>query len=244
MALIHCPECNKEISDKVKACPFCGFPFETNADTKKDVQQVEISSVNIASKDPAKTKKIITGAIVTVIILVLGLVMFSLIKSNNEKKEFNAYIDNLNLAKDTMIDGGSDAESLLNLTAKVWYNSIYEERDSETDKYTISGGRFNADFNTSLSALIYDSTTKAVISKIEDNQALVEPIMKKLQNPPNGLENCYNTITELYSVYKGLTDLAISPSGSLQSFTDNKSQKIDKFLELYNKLKTQIPEKK
>jgi len=27
MALINCPECEKEISDKTKACPHCGFPI-------------------------------------------------------------------------------------------------------------------------------------------------------------------------------------------------------------------------
>lgn len=29
MALIHCPECNHEVSDKAKACPNCGHPFES-----------------------------------------------------------------------------------------------------------------------------------------------------------------------------------------------------------------------
>lgn len=28
MALIHCPECDREISDRAKACPGCGFPIE------------------------------------------------------------------------------------------------------------------------------------------------------------------------------------------------------------------------
>lgn len=28
MALIHCPECDKEVSDRAKACPNCGFPIE------------------------------------------------------------------------------------------------------------------------------------------------------------------------------------------------------------------------
>lgn len=32
MALINCPECNKEISDKVKACPHCGYPFISDED--------------------------------------------------------------------------------------------------------------------------------------------------------------------------------------------------------------------
>lgn len=27
MALISCPECNKQISDKAKFCPQCGFPL-------------------------------------------------------------------------------------------------------------------------------------------------------------------------------------------------------------------------
>lgn len=28
MALINCPECNKEISDKAASCPNCGFPIQ------------------------------------------------------------------------------------------------------------------------------------------------------------------------------------------------------------------------
>jgi RNA polymerase subunit RPABC4/transcription elongation factor Spt4 len=26
MSLINCPECNKQISDKTEACPYCGLP--------------------------------------------------------------------------------------------------------------------------------------------------------------------------------------------------------------------------
>ncbi len=35
MALISCPECGKEVSDKVKACPFCGYPFQDFEENKK-----------------------------------------------------------------------------------------------------------------------------------------------------------------------------------------------------------------
>ena len=27
MALIYCPECRKEASDRARACPHCGYPF-------------------------------------------------------------------------------------------------------------------------------------------------------------------------------------------------------------------------
>ena len=30
MALIKCPECGKEISDKSKTCVHCGFPLDEN----------------------------------------------------------------------------------------------------------------------------------------------------------------------------------------------------------------------
>lgn len=30
MALINCPECNKETSDKAESCPHCGYPIENS----------------------------------------------------------------------------------------------------------------------------------------------------------------------------------------------------------------------
>lgn len=30
MALINCPECNKQVSNRAKICPNCGCPINTN----------------------------------------------------------------------------------------------------------------------------------------------------------------------------------------------------------------------
>lgn len=35
MALIKCPECGKEISDKAIRCPGCGYPVERDSDEKQ-----------------------------------------------------------------------------------------------------------------------------------------------------------------------------------------------------------------
>lgn len=42
MALINCPECNKEISDKANVCPSCGFPIgNTNSQlSSSDAQEI------------------------------------------------------------------------------------------------------------------------------------------------------------------------------------------------------------
>ncbi len=34
MALINCPECNKQISDKAECCPHCGFPIDSISETE------------------------------------------------------------------------------------------------------------------------------------------------------------------------------------------------------------------
>ena len=41
MALIKCPECNKDISDKAKACIHCGYPIAELSEIKQDIQPKE-----------------------------------------------------------------------------------------------------------------------------------------------------------------------------------------------------------
>ena len=44
MALINCPECSKEISDKVKSCPHCGYPMEEGNSKVGNSDIVDIST--------------------------------------------------------------------------------------------------------------------------------------------------------------------------------------------------------
>jgi hypothetical protein len=245
MPLIHCPECGIEISDKLKTCPHCGYPFDSLTENNEEMQKVEISSVRLHQKNPEKTKKILMGIGTLVIVAILATIVILFVNYQNQKKAFNSYIDNLTEISMIMLTGGAKAEELNNLTAKVWRNSIYEESDPETDEFTKdSRGIFYDDFNDALSSLYFDNSTQESISEIEKNQELVQLMMKDLQNPPDDLENCYETVTDLYTAYRSLTDLAINPSGSLQSFSEAKNEKVDTFLDLFKRLESQIPDKK
>lgn len=42
MALINCPECESEISDKAKSCPRCGYPMNVENNGSKSLQQSSI----------------------------------------------------------------------------------------------------------------------------------------------------------------------------------------------------------
>lgn len=277
MAMINCPECGQEISDKAKKCihcgkvfveeeiiideikcdecgavlsetdeicPKCGCPVEKKkAEKEIKPQQVEVASIKMAKR----TKRIILGVIITLIICVIGGVGYKIYSDGKAEQEYqesyNTYIDNLEKVQILMITGGSDAESLCNLTLRVWGNTIYREREDETEKYTCPNGFFVNDFNEALANLYADSDTQDTITDIESNQASVKELIKKLQNPPEGLDKCYDTVSELYEAYKTLTDLAISPSGNYSGFGTNKSDAVSDFLSAYEKLDNQIPEK-
>ena len=239
-----CVDCGRDLPLNIVECPFCGCPIEKiikQEDAKP--QQVEFTSIKMA----AKTKKIIIGIIIAIIICAGGGVGYK-IYSDNEAEQFyresyNEYIDNLGQVQILMLSGGSDAESLCNLTLRVWGNAIYEDKDNETDKYTRPNGYFVSDFNEALGNLYADSATKDTIDDIENNQASVKELIKKLQNPSEGLDKCYDTVSDLYEAYKTLTDLAINPSGNYSGFSTKKSDAVSKFMSSYEKMDNQIPEK-
>ena len=238
MALVNCPECSKEISDKVKTCPHCGYPM---VEENNDTQKVEISSVNI-KMDSSKKKKVVKTMISVIVAFLV--VMGGALLYNNQKqnKIISEYKSNINVAMNDMLNGGSDAEALINLTNQVWSNAIYEKESIATDKYTKESGKWVEDFNVALGKLFDDKDTQEKVKRIEDKQNYVKETMKKLQDAPKEYEKIYDNFMELYTAYQGLTDLAINPKGSLQTFSESTREKIDKFLELYKKIETQLPD--
>lgn len=74
MALIKCPECGKEISDKASSCPNCGCPIE--------IQKTEVSS-NISDQpitgqtSKKLNKKIIPIVIALVVVAIISVVIYN-----------------------------------------------------------------------------------------------------------------------------------------------------------------------
>lgn len=50
MAMIQCPECNKELSDKARVCPHCGYPIQPDAEAKeKKIYKLSLGNVSYTS---------------------------------------------------------------------------------------------------------------------------------------------------------------------------------------------------
>lgn len=66
MALIKCPECGKEISDKASSCPSCGYPINNiKVETEQD-------RVNIRGKNTGKNF-LIFGSMLFLVSMVFGI---------------------------------------------------------------------------------------------------------------------------------------------------------------------------
>lgn len=66
MALIKCPECGKEISDKASSCPNCGYPINNiKVETEQD-------RVNIRGKNKGKNF-LIFGSVLFLVSMVFGI---------------------------------------------------------------------------------------------------------------------------------------------------------------------------
>lgn len=70
MALIKCPECGKEVSDKASSCPNCGCPLEKN----KTVDAINDSKGKKSKKKT--TKKLLISIGIVIVLIFIGTVIY------------------------------------------------------------------------------------------------------------------------------------------------------------------------
>lgn len=227
MALISCPQCGKEISEKAKVCPHCNLNLSPQSSNICEECGTEyVAHLNACpncgcpnliieeNKSKGKHKRKIILAMILILIVVLGVVV-------SQKVKVAEYYSNMEAVSYAMLDGAIKAETAGNLIKSVWNNAIYQEKDDETDKYTLENGKFVDDFNDALSNLFSDETFMSDISEIQNNKLEVNNFMKKLTDPPKKYEEAYSVLKVYYDNYLKLTKLVVNTTGSLNTFSDD-----------------------
>lgn len=237
----YCPECGAELEEGAVLCEKCGCPAEEMKDAANLPQAVEVTGVKIAKK----SKRIFI--VLLIFIAVCTAIAYGKAQMQREKaiaaaeeeaaeaaKISEEYSANLEMAAYSMIASAGQAEECGNLIKQVWYNAIYEERNTSTDKYTRPNGYFVKDFNDALNNLFEDSSFQTRIRNIEKNQDTMNSLMKELKNPPEEYEDAYEAVSELYDAYLTLTNLVVNPTGSLQTFSDDFNDADSEALKCFN----------
>lgn len=242
----YCPDCGAELEEGMESCLKCGCPIENDATSEVIPQQVEVTGVKVSKKSK---KLIVIGIIAVIAVAISAAVGVQVHKKNmaakaaeEAQKQSEEYGSNLSLAAYSMLSGASDAETCGNLIKQVWYNAIYKESDSKTDKYTKPDGYYVSDFNDALQNLFSDSSFSSQLADINDNKDTVNSLMKKLKNPPENYKDAYDSLSKLYDAYISLTNLATDPTGSLQTYSQNFNDADSETLNCYNALKMYLEE--
>lgn len=229
MALIKCPECEKDISDSAKKCPNCGYKIKK-----------------------AKNKRFILLICVVFVIIItcaIGIsIKISIDNKNAIAQEQKNIKDSEEKYNDLIIEVGGEtyiygivAELFCNDISQVWYNSIFKKSDYKYNQYTQTKyGGYN-DFNTSISN--YKTKNAESFSKLKEKQNELESNMKKLKDvPSNKFQSVYDEMIDFYGIFSKLVDMAVSPSGTYQDYIQKYNSYATDFESSYNKIKVLKPE--
>lgn len=66
--------------------------------------------------------------------------------------------------------------------------------------------------------------------------------MRYLESPMDEFQSCYETIQLMYDEFFTLTELAVSLSGSYNTYSEKFNSCDSEFIRLYDKLQSQLPE--
>lgn len=272
MALIKCPECGEEISDKAVKCPKCGaeFPVEKPQKVCKECgevlgdeetvchkcgcpienQQEEKQTPEIKGKKPF-SKKYLVFAIGMVVII--GLITGIGIKSLNKKKlieQQNAEVQELkeyNQYVGYLNSIYSDALAGASKAEDVCVLVVNVWQDAIFDDSSDETSKYvsgTSDFNEALERVYADEDIKEKLSKVTDYEGYLEDSIGKLQSAPPELVKAYDAAVQVNTAFKALAQMAESPTGSYNSYSADEKEKVNAFMSAYSTLEAVIPSKK
>ncbi len=228
-----CQKCGKEITDEALFCGSCGTAVGNNIAIEENDLQVTSEIENdegtetikeevtpIVVEAPHVKKKFVFSKLTVIIIAAVLVVCVGVGAIIAKNISLNKYEEKLSNAYSNMIYGAEQAEKYATLQSKVWRNCIYENKSSETDKYTKDEyGWFYDDFNDALSKF-YEGES-LTYSIVDLNVLSTNTYMSELKDCPKQFEEEYKALKELYVAYSDMTELVIgSSSYSCTSYND------------------------
>lgn len=200
MPFVKCNSCGKQFSDKLASCPFCdgSVGVETTAPAK--IQQV------VTSQGKRYVNPIIVVSIVVALgISFLGFKFYQDLQRRNANREFSALVGEVS---GKLIDVGSRSEVIVDKINREWRDAIFSDSHKR-------------DFNTAILEVRMESAKD--ITVIQDMSKSIGTDIKNM-NPPEGKERDFQRLKDLYLLFDKYADMAASPTGSLQTYSQQNSQ--------------------
>ena len=213
MALVKCPECGKEISDKAVSCPNCGCPILKNNDSDCNVNEEKIPIIaRKINTDKPLTKKFFSNprnkkffilGIIIVVVVIIVVAVININNQNKQNKQNEIYKADFASIENVMELSQMDIEDVYSQISTSWYEAI--------DK--------GWDFNNHIKETYNTSDVQMKISRIKKSQDAIQKIIQDLKNAPDEYSKAYNALLTLNESFAKYSDFAVSPTGSYQTYT-------------------------
>lgn len=185
----------------------------------------------IEKEEYNKRKKYIVGALIVVVSIILCTVFKIQYDKEQLIKAKEAYIESVNTFAYNITDYASDSEETISTTLRYWNENIWEDKHG----------------NTIDDAILRAFTENySLFRSCQENEESIETSYKEISSIPEGLEEDTELLSlkqsakELYSAYKQLNELAINPTGSYTSYSQEKSDLVSNFNEKKSNLESNL----
>lgn len=191
---------------------------------------------------------------------ILVLVLLMLLLTGCSSKDTKEYGKDLKTIADEILENSADAEELLNGYSKIWSFSIESgsaisvenvSAEMALDEEVIRGyfelnsiGNVSGDFSSNVNSLNSYYRASGKLDKVEKLSTEIKNKISDLSNPPSDYEKAFDEVLDMYAYSQEYTEMALNPTGSLQSFNENKSKLSSDILEKYRKIEALTPDEK
>lgn len=249
MALIKCPECGKEISDKAGSCPNCGMPL---SNTESNSPHVSTEKSNEESK-PSNEKKalnkkhIIVISVVLAVLAIAAAVLIPILISNSLSPEEVEAVNTVSEAISAIGEVNTESKD------KIEYAESLYDALTPKEKKKVSNYKDLVDARESYDHLLADAVIKKIDSigtvnlssgsKIDECQNEYDKLTPSQQALVTNIGKIAEARTQLSDLLVSSIEELISSLGtiSLDSATKGKiTQARDKYENLSNEEKARV----
>lgn len=187
-------------------------------------------------------------------VLFLSFILVTLVGCGNNSAEYQS---DLNGVADKILENSADIEEILNAYSSIWSYSIESkgaipvdsmmaktglDKDTVEKHFVINNaGNIPDDFSTNIHSLNLYYTETGALGEIEQVSDEIKEKINGLNNPSDEYEKAYDEVLDMYTYSEEYIEMALNPSGSLQSFNEAKNQLSSDILSQHKRIEAIMP---
>lgn len=130
--------------------------------------------------------------------------------------------------------------SPISVEAMTYATGLEEDTIREYFEINVAGNVPN-DFTSNVNSLNSYYQSIGAIGDVEEAAKEIKSIITELSEPPKDYGKVYDDLLDLYNLSEEYTDMALNPSGSLQSFNEDKNRLATEIDSKYKRIEVIMP---